>query len=110
VALVAATPITLIVKTAFVAILFYFYGRQPGPKWHHALRKTHWLLHQEAYLIAKLCLEPDCAKGHNQWSVNLSSSLYKARQSPAEGYCVLDPTIALSQLPEPLADTMLDGF
>jgi hypothetical protein len=41
--------------------------------------------------------------------VNLSSGLYKARQSPTEGYCTLDPTIALSQLQELLADTMLDG-
>jgi hypothetical protein len=110
VAFVAATPITFVVKTALVAVTFYFfYSRQPGPKQHHTLRKTHWLLRREAYLIAELCLEPDCAKGRNQWSVNLSSGLYKARQSPAEGYCTLDPTIALSQLPEPLADTMLDS-
>jgi hypothetical protein len=97
-------------KMAFVTVYLLFYGHQSRPKQHHTPRKMHWLLRQEAYLIAELCLEPDCAKGHNQWSVNLSSSLYKARQSPAEGYCVLDPTIALSQLPELLADTMLDGF
>jgi hypothetical protein len=98
-------------KTALVAVSLYFsyYSRQPGPKQHRAPRKTHWLLRQEADLIAELCLEPDCAKGHNQWSVNLSSGLYKARQSPAEGYHALDPTIALSQLPELLADTMLDS-
>jgi hypothetical protein len=60
--------------------------------------------------MAELCLEPDSAKGYNQWSVNLSSGLYKARQSPAEGYCTLGPTNALSQLLEPLADTTLDGY
>jgi hypothetical protein len=110
VAYVAATPITFIMETALIPIsLLLFYSRQPGPKQHHTLRKTRWLLRREAYLIAKLCLEPDCAKGHNQWSVNLSSGLYKARQSPTEGCCTLDPTIALSQLPELLADTTLDS-
>jgi hypothetical protein len=112
VAFVAAVPITLAAKMALVTVSLYssFYGRQSGPKWHSTPRKTHWFLCQEAYLIAELCLEPDCAKGQNQWSVNLSSGLYKARQSPAEGYCALDPTITLSQLLEPLADTTLDSY